>query len=397
MIKFTCENCNKEIKVTSDQSGKKGRCPQCKNVVVVPLFEISIPATRADVKEESASGLDVQKKGTVDFKCSMCGKVIEALESSRGKLKECPECGCYVEVPKREEEEVVESLPGVELGLKDEIPGRTMREKAAPGDYEPGLGHYLKSTKRTDKIEADFERKLPWLIDIFFYPTSSAGLFTLAIVIFGPAIMDLILMGIYFFNVGVLSQLIGLVLLIAFLLIRITLWLYGYWYFSVCIEESARGKTRAPEILTKDMGEDVFDIFVNMLRLVCCLLLCTGPALAYWWNTKVLNETFWILLAAGVFFLPMVLLRMVMFDSLGGLNPFAIVWSILKIFPRYCLVLLFFYLPMGLLVLMTKWVPMDLWGGRLILKAANMYLLLISAHVLGWFYYRNDDRLEWPV
>ena len=99
----------------------------------------------------------------------------------------------------------------------------------------------------------------------------------------------------------------------------------------------------------------------------------------------------------GVFFLPMTLLRVVMYDSLAGLNPFIIVWSIFKIFPRYCLVLLFFYLPMVLFVFMARWVPKDLWGGRFILKAANMYLLLVSAHVLGWFYYRNEERLAWPV
>lgn len=394
MIKFTCENCNKDIKVSSDHAGKKGRCPQCKNVVIVPLLEISIPAVNSDAEENSAIKAGAQQKGTVDFKCSMCEAAMEAAQTSRGKLQKCPQCGCFVEVP-QEEEEVVESLPGLDLHLKEEIPDRLTRGKSAPNEQEPGLGHYLK--RQTDKIEADYERKFPWLIDIFFYPTSPAGLLILSIVILGSAFMDLILLAIAFFNIGALSALISLILLIGFLIIRIILWLYGYWYFSVCIEESARGKTRAPEILTRDTNEDVLEIFTNMFRLVFCLLLCTGAALVYWLNTKQLNEIFWILLTVGVFFLPMVLLRMVMFDSLSGLNPFAIVWSIFKIFPRYCLVLLFFYLPMVLTALMARWVPLELWGGRFILKATNMYLLLVSAHVLGWFYYRNDERLQWPV
>jgi predicted RNA-binding Zn-ribbon protein involved in translation (DUF1610 family) len=396
MIKFTCENCNKVIKVSSEHSGKKGRCPMCKNVVVVPRLKASVVDISWDVKEKSTGEPYAQKKGTVDFKCSMCDKVISAAESSRGKLKECPECGCYVEVPKKEEK-VVESFPGLELHLKEELPVRGARRGAASSDYAEGLNQYSNLSKRTEEIPGDYERKFPWLIDIFFYPTSSAGLLILGIVILGPVIMDLILVALIFFDVGVLTQLIGLVLVIAFFFIRVVLWLYGYWYFSVCIEESARGKTRAPETLTMDTNENVFDIFVNMLRLVCCLLICTGPSLVYWWNTKEPNEIFWILLAVGVFFLPMTLLRVVMYDSLAGLNPFIIVWSIFKIFPRYCLVLLFFYLPMVLLVFMARWVPMELWGGRFILKAANMYLLLVSAHVLGWFYYRNEETLDWPI
>lgn len=396
MIKFTCANCNKVLKVSSEHSGKKGRCPRCKNVLVVPHSNSSTVDISRDVKEESTGGPDAQKKTTIDFKCSMCEKVIEALESSRGKLKECPQCGCYVEVPKKEEK-VVESSPCLELQLKEELPVGSAGGENTSNGYAEGLGQYLNLSERTEEIPGDYARKFPWLIDIFCYPTSSAGLLILGIVILGPAIMDLILAALIFFGIGVLTQLIWLVLLIVFFFIRITLWLYGYWYFSVCIEESARGKTRAPEILTMDTDDNVFGLFVNMLRLVCCLLICMGPSLVYWWNTKEINEILWILLAVGVFFLPMTLLRVVMYDSLAGLNPFIIVWSIFKLFPRYCLVLLFFYLPMVLFVFMARWVPKDLWGGRFILKAANMYLLLVSAHVLGWFYYRNEERLAWPV
>ena len=39
MIKFRCENCDQKFSVHKNNAGKKGRCPKCKNIVIVPELE----------------------------------------------------------------------------------------------------------------------------------------------------------------------------------------------------------------------------------------------------------------------------------------------------------------------------------------------------------------------
>ena len=59
----------------------KGRCPKCKNPVVIPTL-----------KKEPDHIAE-----TFSVVCSMCEEIIEAPESSRGQTIECPACGSYVE------------------------------------------------------------------------------------------------------------------------------------------------------------------------------------------------------------------------------------------------------------------------------------------------------------
>jgi len=39
MIKFHCENCGQKFKVPETQAGKKGKCPKCKDTIVVPKIQ----------------------------------------------------------------------------------------------------------------------------------------------------------------------------------------------------------------------------------------------------------------------------------------------------------------------------------------------------------------------
>lgn len=51
MISFACEKCGKKLKASEEQSGKKARCGQCNEVVVVPAPESDvIPDEIIDVK-----------------------------------------------------------------------------------------------------------------------------------------------------------------------------------------------------------------------------------------------------------------------------------------------------------------------------------------------------------
>ena len=46
MIRFECKNCGRTIKVADEHAGKKGKCPDCKNIVVVPPRSADKPVSQ---------------------------------------------------------------------------------------------------------------------------------------------------------------------------------------------------------------------------------------------------------------------------------------------------------------------------------------------------------------
>jgi len=64
VIRFHCKKCGQKISVPENSAGKKGKCPKCKKMVVVPTLE-QIPA-------ESIS--------RIRFKCSMCDEKVAVPE-----------------------------------------------------------------------------------------------------------------------------------------------------------------------------------------------------------------------------------------------------------------------------------------------------------------------------
>jgi len=81
VIVFNCENCGHKIKVPNKYSGKKGKCPKCHEPVVIPSHE----------KDKTVA------ERMVSVTCQMCGLVIEVPEQASKAFTECPACGSYVE------------------------------------------------------------------------------------------------------------------------------------------------------------------------------------------------------------------------------------------------------------------------------------------------------------
>ena len=99
---------------------------------------------------------------------------------------------------------------------------------------------------------------------------------------------------------------------------------------------------------------------------------------------------------AALFFFPMSLLAAVMYDSFKGLNPFVLIGSIIRTFLPYCamvmvLVWAFFFI--------TEWLPdpQESIGMIFILWCLGIYLAMLVAHLLGWFYHRYERQLNWDV
>jgi len=391
MIRFYCKNCNQNIKVGDNYAGKKGKCPKCKNMVVIP--NPANPATGA-VNEPDAIG-QLQEIGRanelkITFKCQMCEADIDVSQSCAGQIVECPQCGCYAQSP--EEETKFES--GLPV-LNDSHQTDAFNKRGSENNAFVEQMRTCHPNNRTNKEETP-QWRLPWFIDLFLYPASASGLSILAIILFTPLIFELILF--------CLAQVLGpfrimlMPLGICFLIADFIIAAYMFWYFGVCVQASSRGKRRAPGILNKDSDAGGGSMVNQMLRIIFCVLIFLAPSLGYYYNTKQTDSIFFSLLGGGAFFLPMALLAMIMFESIWGLNPILIIGSIIRTFFRYCLVVPAFYLVIAAIVGMVVYVPAD--SPLLVtiaLMAVALYALLIAAHILGLFFHRNEEKLYWEV
>jgi len=367
VIDFTCANCGQRISDLKTHAGKKVICPKCQSMLFVPTDS-----------EASAESIRV-----VRFTCSMCHREIEEPESSRGKLVECPHCKEYVPVPIVEKPAQQAALPG-RPGGEDDTSDRQFEE------LQRSMGEM--PVKAPDQPA---ERKLPWILDIFLYPTSKAGLITLSIIIFVPLLIRVV---VNLLSAGAHGFLPLLVLAVPVsmigMIIRLLLSLYLYWYFCECIRDSAAGGVRAPETVGATPG--LGDLLWQWFRTFVCLVIFGAPTLIYYARVQQIDSVFWALLAAGVFVFPMALLAVVMFDSFAGLNPILLVGSVFSTFLPYCAMIAVFVL---LVFLVVQEAPLIQVSAILFftVKCVGIYLLLIVAHLLGWFYHRYEQKLNWEV
>jgi hypothetical protein len=121
-----------------------------------------------------------------------------------------------------------------------------------------------------------------------------------------------------------------------------------------------------------------------------------APAMIYWSRTQSTDGLFKVLYGAGAFLFPMALLAVVMHDALHGLNPVLLIRSILRVPFQYCALAPFccalcLLVPVAGHYLVTFWIL----GYALLFLA--FYQLLILAHLLGRFYWRNEERLNWDA
>jgi len=336
MIKFNCKSCGQKFSVPETSAGKKGKCPKCKNIVVVPKIQAASPLT-----EPSDSGVsEVSSKNSADNVT-----LLEAIEKDR-----------------------IQDQP---IGLSS-VPEQATK-------YEQEL-----EEEPPDDTESPAERKLPWVIDIFLYPISIPCLITLGIIILIPLLINI--------AVGLLGP-FGLFVLVPGFFINIVISLYFLWYVAECVRDSAEGGIRAPETFANTPG--LGDLLLQLFRLLVCLLLFAGPMGYYFVKTHRIDAIFWSLLAYAVFFLPMGLLAVTLFDSIRGLNPLLLVGSIFSTFFTYCgLILILGAVAMTVItlprMLSGKWAAFV--SGYLV-----MYILLVVAHLLGRFYWRYQEKLNWEV
>ena len=335
IIKFRCENCGQKFSVHKNNAGKKGKCPKCKNIVIVPELESTNSTLRQDDSEDSK----------INSKYSAYDLSLLAM-------------------PQKDETQ--------ELALSHTDASESSDEYNEPEE---------ESAEETVAL-----RRLPWFVDIFLYPISTSGLVNLAILSFLPRMLPPLGHLDYWMHPPPL-------------LVAIIVLLVGYLIYclSDCIRHSAGGNRRAPDIeLSLSILMNAGELIWLILNTFICVAVCVGPLLAYLIITKQADIFFWLLVTYGALFLPMVLLGLVLFDSLRALNPILIIASMFNVFLPYCGLVLLFFAVCGLIAIIIVIMPQSFVISYL-LSVVCIYLTMIMAHVLGRFCYKYGEKLNWDV
>lgn len=347
MIKFSCEKCGQKISVSEAHAGRKGKCPKCKNILFVPRI-----VHTSHLKDQEDSHID---KGN----------------------------------------HVTE--PDVELRLKREPPSQKGKTKPIYSTGFDVTGNQEKYTK-PDVTEETTIRKIPWILDIFLYPTSMSGLINI-----GIFCVLTFLLGIF----SILARLMCLIQLALFLVV-LTVVAYIFHYIMECIRDSALGGIRAPENIGS-MPADRSEAFSQLWDIIGLFIIIWGPVVGYCMYQIFSHASdieveyhpredviFWLLLGYGIFFFPIGMLALAMFKSSSAFNPFVWIASIFSTFFQYC-GLVFFFCILGWLTSRIAFYLRQSLITSFFLNAVFIYLTMVTAHLLGRFYYKNSEKLNWEV
>ncbi|MDO8304107.1 MAG: hypothetical protein Q7T18_12800 [Sedimentisphaerales bacterium] len=342
MIKCSCKSCGKRFNVPPTFAGKKGRCPECKAIVVIlPAEQVQAAAKAPAMQDVGASS--TLSFGTADIKLSFP----DILETDR-------------------------------IAIESQ-----QQQRHTPSAIDDA--RMFQKPIATNGAKSDGKRKFPWPIDIFLYPTNGAGLTQLAIFLGIP-----FLIGILTMVAGPFGMFIGIPGIVVMIVINA----YMAWYVCECIRDSGNGGVRAPDVLVG--SPDLWEVGSQLFQIFACYVFFLAPMIFYFGFTKRFDTVFWALGSYAIFFFPMGLLAVTMFGSLSGLNPILLIGSIVRVFFSYCIMIAGLTAVTCLFVFLHLRMPRA-GAGQFIIRCADTYLVLVTAHLLGRFYYWKADKLNWDV
>ncbi|OQA02112.1 MAG: hypothetical protein BWY69_01192 [Planctomycetes bacterium ADurb.Bin401] len=315
------------------------------------------------------------------FDCPKCGKWFSVPDNCGGKKGKCPQCKSAVAIPASDKQLLPAEL--VKPKLIHEEPQRFVNT--------------LNEEFKNDVDAKNTKRKYLWFIDVFFYPLNANGIS----MIFIMAGIPFLIMCISFFMLP--WPVLGLFISMVGSLILMIINLYAYFYICQCVRNSAQGYVR----LCVNVSEysSLGETFFMMLRIIGCFFLFFAPCVIRLINNEGKTDNlFYYLLAAGAALFPISLLSVVMYDSVRGLNPVLLIKSILKTFFHYAGLVVVLWA--GLFVIgYTRIYFIKAFSANFVLftlgvgiaRFIKIYLLMVAAHLLGRYYYKNAERLNWEV
>jgi hypothetical protein len=391
MIKFHCPNCKQKLGVPDTYAGHRIRCNACSKTSIVPKLTAAASASEP-ISNPDKSGDDLLTAEDL-FKT---GKTGDSYHFSQSKIENQKSS---IETPSPDDE--------LKLKLPDPPPLPSAEQEQIR----------LASIKRSqEQAEEPVE-----IIDFpddrivenppgywpFVFPLRGHGLGMIGIFAVGNVLilaswffLHTLYQGRTYYHRGRGAPYI----------LAVLVWGYLCWYFKLCIQTAAEGKIRTPDVIYEFEG-DHMDLAVQIMKMLLTIAASLAPAFLYagWsiYNTPtaqlaahgyITNPVlFWSLLAGGLFFLPMMLLSMILHDSAAGLNPILIIDSIRRTFRKYLVLLFWFFSLLGLACLIP-WLLYTIISWLIIPGLAfSCYFLIVIAAILGRFFYRNEKRLDWGV
>jgi len=318
----------------------------------------------------------------IQFRCGHCGVKLKAAQACAGKTQRCPACKAAIVVPA--------AHPTFDADLLDIAPrDETPNETGASGDIpaEPAEDLYEQAHHRDSQEAPSTDGpKLPWPIDVILYPLRWISL------------IHLVALWLLLFYLCPFVMALGLGTEYAPFVYTLPV-AYAVYYFAECIRDRAGGGRHMPDYWMHPSELSKWDCVTQMFEVVGCVAVCFCPPAIYYVAREQADSIYWLLMAGGAFVFPMVLLSVVWFDSLSGLNPILVGGSILRTFVPYCgfvlllcgISLLFvamgFHLN-GFYPLPTK---------DFLIRLVQLYLVFVEIALLGSFYHRHKDRLDWAA
>lgn len=86
-IEFECKGCHNLVRTPLSTAGKKGRCPNCEAVVRIPK------------QSRHPAGSVAEKEDVIEFACPQCSHSVRTPKSAEGKKGQCPSCKAVVVIP----------------------------------------------------------------------------------------------------------------------------------------------------------------------------------------------------------------------------------------------------------------------------------------------------------
>ena len=175
---------------------------------------------------------------------------------------------------------------------------------------------------------------------------------------------------------------------------------YFFNYAKSIVVSSAQGEPAPPD--WPDFGDWKDDILVPYFHLLVLVAFFFGPAyligLFHPGNAAVARVMYITALGFGALLLPMAMLALAMFDTIGALNPISLTWSIARVPLPYLLAATMFNSVLVLHVLaenaLAHAISIPILPS-LLSSFVYLYLIAVGMRILGLLYLHNRQRLGW--
>jgi len=178
---------------------------------------------------------------------------------------------------------------------------------------------------------------------------------------------------------------------------------YLFKYYTTVVQMSAKGEKKPPgwgDVEVLDLG----DLIRTFFRTIFVGIFSFGVpiVLSYYFGAENNPVILFALIALGIFYFPMAFLAVAYYENVQALNPIPIFKSMGRAFGHYLVVVMSFYILLGLdwLLLVLIYLYELLGGGNTFLavfvnRFVSLYLLTSLMHLLGIYLFYNRQRLNW--